>query len=269
MEDVLDIGEVARRTGLTLRALRFYEARGLVRPLRTAGGRRVYGAGELSRLTAVVALKRAGFGLGRIAELLGGRTPDLGRVIAGRIAAVEAEAAALAETRRVLLQVQARIDRGEPVDVATLCSLIRQGDTIMHAEEWKAVVDRYFSPDEQRKFADRMADIPTGFDQADYSARWTSLSHRIRAALPLDPASTQAQAFVDEWFALLKPFSDVATPAMWNGTARMYDDMPAWQARPHMGFGHEVWRLIRAATEARIAAGGTVDGPAWMTGASA
>ncbi len=44
MEDVVDIGDVAQATGLKLRALRFYEARGRVRPLRTAGGRRVYGA---------------------------------------------------------------------------------------------------------------------------------------------------------------------------------------------------------------------------------
>ncbi|MFZ5748295.1 MAG: MerR family transcriptional regulator [Pseudomonadota bacterium] len=40
MEDVHDIGDVARRTGLTHRALRFYEARGLVQPLRSDGGRR-------------------------------------------------------------------------------------------------------------------------------------------------------------------------------------------------------------------------------------
>jgi len=49
MEEALDIGDVARETGLSLRALRFYEARGLIRPVRTAGGRRVYGPGELSR----------------------------------------------------------------------------------------------------------------------------------------------------------------------------------------------------------------------------
>ena len=56
------IAEVARRTGLTMRALHFYDARGLVRPLSTAAGRRVYGAGELSRLHAVVASKRARLG---------------------------------------------------------------------------------------------------------------------------------------------------------------------------------------------------------------
>ena len=70
MEDMLDIGDVTRRTGLTLRALRFYEGRGLVSPLRTAGGRRIYGAGDLARLNAIVALKHAGFSLTEIAAML-------------------------------------------------------------------------------------------------------------------------------------------------------------------------------------------------------
>jgi DNA-binding transcriptional MerR regulator len=43
MIETLEIGEVAERTGLSHRALRFYEARGLVKPLRLAGGRRAYG----------------------------------------------------------------------------------------------------------------------------------------------------------------------------------------------------------------------------------
>ena len=38
MADSLDIAEVARLTGLTSRALRFYEARGLVDPLRRIEG---------------------------------------------------------------------------------------------------------------------------------------------------------------------------------------------------------------------------------------
>jgi MerR family transcriptional regulator, thiopeptide resistance regulator len=58
MEHALDIAEVVRRTGLTSRALRFYEARGLVKPLRTDSGRRLYGAGELEQIAQVQA--RAG-----------------------------------------------------------------------------------------------------------------------------------------------------------------------------------------------------------------
>ena len=65
----LDIREVARRTGLTCRALRFYEARGLLAPLRTYSGRRLYGRGELERIKQILALKRAGLSLAQIPRL--------------------------------------------------------------------------------------------------------------------------------------------------------------------------------------------------------
>lgn len=263
MENGYDIGEVARATGLTSRALRFYETRGLVTPLRTAGGRRVYGPGELARLNAAVALKRAGFSLKRIGELLNGRKVDLGRLVAVQLAQIEVEAAALAASRTLLLSVRSRLDRGETIDIPTICSLIRTGETIMNNTDWKPVVDDYFTPEAQERFR---ATTPDGFDQEAYGAKWRKLGGRIAAALPLDPASTEAQQFVDEWFALLKPFSDVATPEMWNGVVRMYDDRPNWKAQPAMGFDEDVWTFIRVATKARLDAGGKVDGPSWMAG---
>jgi hypothetical protein len=51
VEEAFDIGEVAKATGLTPHALRFYETRGPVAPLRTAGGPRNYGPAEVARLT--------------------------------------------------------------------------------------------------------------------------------------------------------------------------------------------------------------------------
>ena len=267
MERTYDIGEVAQATGLTARALRFYETRGLVRPLRTAGGRRVYGPGELARLNAAVALKRAGFSLARIAELLEGRKVDLSRVVAIQLAHIDAQAAALADSRALLLSVQSRIEDGEPIDVATICSLIRTGETIMKSTDWKPVIDDYFTPGEQVRFGETMGRVPEGFDGEAYGFKWRELGGRIEAAQPLDPASKEAQAFVDEWFALLKPFSTVATPEMWNGVGRMYDGMLNWKASPDMGFGHEVWAFVKAATKSRLDAGGTVEGPAFMPGA--
>lgn len=269
MEDVLNIGEVASATGLTIRALRFYEARGLVSPLRTAGGRRIYGAADLARLDAAVALKRAGFSLARIADLLAGRTVDLRRLVKAQLAEVDAQAAALTQSRALLRSVMFRLDRNEAIDVATLCSLIRTGMTIMDDGNWKAIIDDYFTSDEQHDFKARMIDVPGGFDQPEYRMKWKGLADRISAALPLDPTSAEAQALVDEWFALLKPFSQIATPAMWCGTVRMYDGMDEWKQRPDMGFDKQVWTFVTTATKARIAAGGAVDGPAWVTDARA
>ncbi len=261
METVLDIGEVARRTGLSLRALRFYEARGLVQPLRSEGGRRIYGAGELARLNAVVALKRAGFPLAAIARMLGAGRVDLGRLVAVQLDTLDARAAEIADARALLLSVQSRIDRGEPIDVATLCSLIEKGND-MGQERMKGVVDRFYTPEQQAEWRNHWAKVDKGFDPEAYQAQWAALSARIEAALPLDPACARAQAFVDEWFALLKPFSQVATPEMWDGARRVY----AEASPEETGFSRRLWDFIGEATNARIAAGGTIEGPPWMTG---
>lgn len=267
MDDAIDIADVAKQTGLTSRALRFYDARGLVKPLRTGSGRRLYGRGELARLNAIVALKQAGFSLAEIGNMLGRGMPDLGRMVSAQLEQLDAKSAEIDAARSLLRSVQSRIDRGEPIDVATFCSLIRQGTTVMsEPENWKAVTDRYFTPEEKAEWIENMNKVPADFSQEDYGRKWKLLSARIEAAQPLDVESETAQGFVDEWFALLKPFSDVATPAMWNGTRKMYEDRANWPAegRPDPGFSMEVWQFIQKATQARIAKGGTVDGPAWL-----
>jgi len=264
MIETMDIGAVAQATGLSHRALRFYEARGLVRPLRLANGRRAYGRGELARLHAVVALKGAGFSLAEIGRTLAGRHPDLSRLVSAQIADLDRRRAELGRARALLLTVQSRIDRGEPIDVATLCSLIRTGDKTMERDDWQVVTDRYFDGQDKAAWDEAKAALPAGFDTEAYAARWKELGGRLDAALPLDPAGDEAQAFVDEWFQLLKPFSDVATPTLWNKTAAMHADRAHWPAPADPGFSAEAWRLIEDATRVRRAAGGTIDGPAWM-----
>lgn len=266
MTTILDIADVARLTGLSPRALRFYEARGLVTPLRTASARRLYDAAALERLHQVVALKRAGLSLARIKQLFDRRTIDLRALIVAQLDQVTEQASALADIRAILATTLSRIDRGEPIDAATFCSLIRSGEATMEYP-MKAVVDRYFSPEEKAEWAKTAAPAYAGIDHQAYQAQWRTLSDTIEAALPLDPASPAAQAFVDQWFDLLKPFSAVATPEMWKGVATMYADMPKWEATADPGFSHTVWQFIQSAANARRAAGGTIDGPAWMTGA--
>ena len=251
MDNAIDIREVARRTGLTSRALRFYEARGLLTPLRAYSGRRFYGPGELERISQIVALKRAGLTLAQIQKLTQKRTFDLAALVDAQLAALAHREAELAEAKALLLSVKSRIDRGEPVDAATFCSLIRQGDAVMEAENWKQVTDRYFSAEEKAHWAERMKDVPQDFDQQAYSRQWSELSARIEAALPLDPASPEAQAFYDEWQALLAPFKAVATPEMMAGATNLYNRMDEWKGDQKPPFSMEVWRFIQEAGRAR------------------
>ena len=77
----LSPAEAARRLGVTQKALRLYESRGLVAPVRSATGWRTYGPAEMARLHQVLALKGLGLPLARIAELMQGRLGTLARVL--------------------------------------------------------------------------------------------------------------------------------------------------------------------------------------------
>ena len=246
MDQPLDIRDVVRLTGLTSRALRFYEARGLVMPLRTYSGRRLYGPGELERINQIVAMKRAGLTLAQIGALTRDRKLDLGALVDAQIAALDAKAKELGAARALLLTVKSRIDRGEPVDAETFCSLISNEELTMTKDQWDKVTDRYFTPAQKAEFAERMRDVPPGFDQDDYNAKWADLGKRVAAAIPLGPDGAEAAALFDEWQELLKPFTQVASPAMMQGVTNFYEKMGEWQGEmPGAPFNAEVFKFIQ------------------------
>jgi DNA-binding transcriptional MerR regulator len=70
MEELVSIGEAARRLGVNASALRYYEERGLVRPAARRGGKRMYGPEELRRLAFIQIGQRLGFGLDVAAAVL-------------------------------------------------------------------------------------------------------------------------------------------------------------------------------------------------------
>ena len=103
------IGELARRAGVNIDTVRYYERSGVLPvPARTASGYRDYDHGDLARLHFVRRAKRLGFTLAQAVELLAlgnGPDADLAAVrstATARLADVEARIAELAAMRDVL-----------------------------------------------------------------------------------------------------------------------------------------------------------------------
>lgn len=196
----LSITEVCRRTGLSARALRFYEARGLIRAQRSAAGQRRYGADEVARLHQLTTLKHAGFSLAQIAGLTADAWLDFEALVAAQVADLTARRASIDDALAGLRAAQAVAARGEPVDLDMFCTLIKQGEKTMTDETaWKKVADRYFTEEEQAHWREKkMAMMSADFDFDGYQRKWTDLGSRIAADLPLDPASAAAQAYLAE-----------------------------------------------------------------------
>jgi MerR family redox-sensitive transcriptional activator SoxR len=76
MEDLLTIGEVARRAGLAASAIRFYESRGLIHAERTSSGQRRFRRDVLRRIACIRIAQRVGLSLEEIVSALDGLPAD-------------------------------------------------------------------------------------------------------------------------------------------------------------------------------------------------
>ncbi len=76
---IVSIGDLARRTGLSVSAIRFYEAKGLIEPFRSSGGQRRFLRSDIRRLSFIRVAQTLGLSLDGIAvelaKLPNGRTP--------------------------------------------------------------------------------------------------------------------------------------------------------------------------------------------------
>ncbi|MFC7375773.1 redox-sensitive transcriptional activator SoxR [Brachybacterium sp. GCM10030267] len=79
-DELLTIGEMSRRTGVAVSALRYYEDLGLIASVRTAGNQRRYARHMLRRVSLITVAKRLGMPLSEVHEAFGDvpmeRTPS-------------------------------------------------------------------------------------------------------------------------------------------------------------------------------------------------
>ncbi len=105
----LTVAETCRRLGVSRKALRLYEAQGLVAPERTSSDWRVYGPGQIARLHQILALKRFGFPLNRVAEILNDKVPDISGLLKLHEQVVASELNSLQRAARLLRAARAKL----------------------------------------------------------------------------------------------------------------------------------------------------------------
>lgn len=114
-ERALGPAAVARRAGTTIKALRYYEKRGLLNPKRTEKGWRVYEAEELDRLERIHAFKAMGFSVAQIAGLLDA-TPDvLAAAFAGQELKLERQIEELSEALEAVRNASGRSENEQHI----------------------------------------------------------------------------------------------------------------------------------------------------------
>ena len=107
----IPIGTLARRTGVAVSAIRFYETKGLITSLRTNGNQRRFLRSDIRRVSFILIAQKLGLGLveieSELAQLPQGRTPTLGdwqRISRSMRVAIDEKIKLLTRTRNQLDQ---------------------------------------------------------------------------------------------------------------------------------------------------------------------
>ena len=115
------IGELARATRVTVRALHHYDRLGLLVPSsRTAGGHRCYTGDDVRRLHTILALRGFGLPLRDIAAALAAGGEDPREILRRQLAETEERIRQAQQVRISLLGLLSRLDRPEPSQFVTL-----------------------------------------------------------------------------------------------------------------------------------------------------
>jgi DNA-binding transcriptional MerR regulator len=144
---LLKVGELARRTGLTVRALHHYDSIGLLHPTgRTDSGYRLYNRDDVARLHGIQTLRRMGLSLADIAQLLDGGAVTLPAVLASQIGMLDQEIAQAQALRERLSAMQSILaDGGQPGidDWLASLSMMNTFEQYFSAGELKLVFERW------------------------------------------------------------------------------------------------------------------------------
>jgi DNA-binding transcriptional MerR regulator len=169
------IGDLSRRTGLTVKAIRFYSDQGIVPPTdRSPAGYRLYGLDALARLSLVRTLRELGLDLVSVRKVL----------------EREASITEVAEAHADALDVQIRTLR---LRRAVLRTVARRGPTTMEMDLMHRLA-MLSQAERSRLVADFIDDTFRGLDA---NPEFVALMRSAMPVLPDDPAPEQVEAWVD------------------------------------------------------------------------
>jgi MerR family transcriptional regulator, thiopeptide resistance regulator len=187
------IGELARRTGLTVRTLHHYDEIGLLSPAeRSGGGHRVYGEADVRRLYRIVSLRSLGFPLEAIAAALDEHGFDPRAAVEDHLARLEAQ---MKQQRRLQGRLRQLLERLDTEDFLT---------TI----EELTMRQRYYTPEQLEELEQRRQVIG---DEAirEVEREWAEIFATLRAEMNAgtDPADAKLRPLAERGRELVAMFT--------------------------------------------------------------
>jgi DNA-binding transcriptional MerR regulator len=205
---VWKIGELARRTGLTVRTLHHYDEIGLLSPAeRSDGGHRVYAEADVQRLYRIVSLRSLGFPLDAIAQALDSQAFDPKAAVDDHLRRLEAQIAQEQQLLDKLRMLRQRLD----------------ADDFLTTIEEITMRERYYTPEQLDQLEQRRQQL--GEDAIkDVEREWSEIFATLKQEMDsgTDPADPRLRPIGDRSRELIEMFTG-GDPGIQASLKNMYD----------------------------------------------
>lgn len=239
--EALKVGELARRTGITIRTLHHYDDIGLLNPsLHTEAGHRLYTHADVARLQQILSLRQLGFSLEQIRDCL--EKPGFSPV-------------EVIDLHLAKIQEQIRLQQGLCERLQALAARFRQAeevsvDEFLHTMEAMTMVEEYYTPEQLDYLKQRREAV--GEERMQQAPRdWEQLMAEVRTEMDkgTDPAAPEVQALARRWSALIEEFTG-GDPGIRDSLNRMWQDKgDQIAAEHHMNYDPKMYEYMGRAIE--------------------
>ena len=209
------VGELARRTGVSVRTLHHYDEIGLLSPShRSEAGYRLYTEADVVRLQQIRSLRTLGFSLEEIGSFL--KRPDVtpDRVLQLHIAHLKEQ-----------IGIQQRLcDRMEAVAKRWRSDETVPTEEFLKIIEVTTMLDKYYTPEQMEELRQRREAL--GEDRMRQAeVDWKELMEQVQAEMDrgTDPADERVQQLARRWMGLVQEFTG-GNPGITQSLGRMYKE---------------------------------------------
>lgn len=198
--DEYTVGDLARRSGTTVRALHHYEKLGLLSPSgRSEAGYRLYSDADVQVLHRILAYQQMGVALKDIGPLLGPDGPPLAELLAKQITQAEAELKRQQNLLAMLKRVQTRAAAGGP----------ELTDYLLQLMAARRSYERWFSEDELQRIKaaqDAMGDEGVARFRSEMDRLLPAMREQMERGA--DPAGPEVRPLALDWIELTRGMPD-------------------------------------------------------------
>ena len=257
MTDGWKVGELAKRTGVSVRTLHHYDELGLLVPTRrTRTGHRIYGTKEVRRLQQIRSLQQLGLTLDEVRECLDRKGETVSKVLGRHVIRLRERIRAETELLSRLESLERRIASGDRV----------VAEEFLQIMERMAMVEANYTPEQLEQLKRRAETV--GEDRIRAVEReWPELIAAVKREQErgTDPTSDGVLALARRWRDLVREFTG-GDAGITKAVSRLHRDNMERDGSSH-GMDASVMSYIGEAIAALEAAGepGLLDEPGSRT----